>query len=75
MADYDLSIHSNPSAVAWADFFFKTWPQCNVPHDVMIGWFSNAMMAMHDHLSGGGPLNGDHAQYLLDNPSAQNIQS
>jgi hypothetical protein len=32
----------------------------------MIGWFANAMMAMHDHLKGGGPLNGDHAQFLLD---------
>lgn len=63
---YDMSIHTNPSAAAWTDFFRKENPDCNVPDDVMLGWFANAMMAMHDHLQGGGPMNGDHAQYLLD---------
>ena len=24
MSDYDLSIHTNPDAVAWAKFFMKT---------------------------------------------------
>ena len=33
----------------------------------MTAWFANAMMAMHDHLVlKGNPINGDHAQYLLD---------
>jgi hypothetical protein len=49
-ATYDMSIHMNPDAMAWAEFFKKTFP--NSPHDVdtMHGWFANAMMAMHDHL-------------------------
>jgi len=66
MADYDMSIHTNPDALAWTRFFRETNPDCNVPDDVMHGWFANAMMAMHDHLCGGGPINGDHAQYLID---------
>ena len=70
MVDYDMSIHTNPSAEAWTQFFRENHPDCNVPDDVMLGWFANAMMAMHDHLHGGGPLNGDHAQYLLDQERA-----
>lgn len=69
MADYDMSIHQNPDARAWAKFFMATraqTPDLVIDEDVMVGWFANAMMAMHDHLMGGGPLNGDHAQYLLD---------
>lgn len=66
MADYDMSIHENPDAAAWARFFMEQNPGVNVSEEIMHGWFANAMMAMHDHLHGGGPLNGDHAQYLLD---------
>jgi hypothetical protein len=46
--DYDHSIHTNPDALAWAKFFAKTFPNCNVPVDVMHTWFANAMMAMYD---------------------------
>ena len=49
-ADYDRSIHSNPDAKAWADFFVATFPGQADKHDLMLGWFANAMMAMHDHL-------------------------
>jgi hypothetical protein len=65
MSDYDMRIHQNPDAQAWAKFFIATHP--DTPHDeaTMIGWFANAMMAMHDHLNGGGPINGDHAQFIL----------
>ena len=67
MIDYDMNIHTNPDARAWAKFFRETNPNCNVSDDTMIGWFANAMMAMHDHLVlEGNPINGDHAQYLLD---------
>lgn len=52
MSGYDLSIHTNPDAMAWTKFFRETNPDCNVPDDVMFGWFANAMMAMHDHLMG-----------------------
>lgn len=47
---YDHSIHSNPDAKAWADFFVQTFPGLADKHDLMLGWFANAMMAMHDHL-------------------------
>ena len=72
--EWDYSLHTNPSAQAWAEAFAKMYPTCNVRHDVMIGWFANAMMAMHDHLVYRGiPMNGDHAQYLLDQAaSAEN---
>ena len=48
--DYDRSIHANPSAEAWADLFVATFPGLADKHDLMRGWFANAMMAMHDHL-------------------------
>lgn len=51
--DYDRSIHTNPDAKAWADFFVKTFPGQADKHDLLLGWFANAMMAMHDHLRQG----------------------
>ena len=55
MSDYDLSIHTNPSGAAWAKFFIETKEKCgwtaeDIDEELMIGWFANAMMAMHDHL-------------------------
>jgi hypothetical protein len=70
MSDYDMTIHTNPDAMAWTRFFRECNPDCNVADDVMLGWFSNAMMAMHDHLAGNPILNGDHAQYLIDQANA-----
>jgi len=52
-SDYDMSIHHNPSARAWAEFFMKTLkenPDLEIDEDLMIFWFANAMMAMHDHV-------------------------
>lgn len=69
MADYDLSIHSNSDAMAWSKFFVETTKDWDRDlfrdEELMASWFANAMMAMHDHLMG-GPINGDHAQWLLD---------
>ncbi|MDE2021157.1 MAG: hypothetical protein KGJ13_12545 [Patescibacteria group bacterium] len=65
-SEYDLGIHSNPDAMAWVKFFRERNPDCNVTDDVMLGWFANSMMAMHDFLKGGGPINGDHAQHIVD---------
>lgn len=48
--EYDRSIHSNPDAKAWADMFVSTFPGLADKHELMLGWFANAMMAMHDHL-------------------------
>ncbi len=67
MTDYDMTIHQNPDAQAWAKFFINTHPDTTHDEATMIGWFANAMMAMHDHLTGQAVLNGDHAQYLIDN--------
>lgn len=59
---YDMSIHTNPDARAWAEFFFKTVQELEdkaghqlLDHatfdvDLMHTWFANAMMAMYDHL-------------------------
>lgn len=47
---YDMSIHSNPSAMAWTKFFRECRPECNLDDETMLGWFANAMMAMHDHI-------------------------
>ena len=73
MNDYDMNIHTNPDARAWAKFFtekYKVWSEDGVESDseaLMTAWFANAMMAMHDHLVlKGNPINGDHAQYLID---------
>jgi hypothetical protein len=55
MSDYDLSIHTNPDARAWAKFFMETYAKSDdksgfISEENMIGWFANAMMAMHDHM-------------------------
>lgn len=52
--DYDMSIHTNPDAAAWAKFFCESHPNCGLDESMMIGWFANAMMAMHDHITGQG---------------------
>jgi len=54
-ADYDRSIHGNPDAQAWAKFFVATakeqkWCIDDIDEGLMIAWFANAMMAMHDHV-------------------------
>jgi Lar family restriction alleviation protein len=51
---YDMSIHSNPDATAWAKFFCEKNPNCGLDESVMVGWFANAMMTMHDHITGQG---------------------
>jgi len=48
--DYNHSIHTNPDAKAWAEFFMETFPKCGADPDIIHGWFANAMMAMHDHV-------------------------
>lgn len=48
--EYDRSIHGNPDAGAWAKFFVETFPALKGKEGLMLGWFANAMMAMHDYL-------------------------
>lgn len=55
MSEYDISIHTNPDARAWAKFFVETYQKAEdkatfIAEDNMIGWFANAMMAMHDYM-------------------------
>jgi hypothetical protein len=54
MSQYDMSIHQNPDALAWAKFFCESYPGV-LEEGIMHAWFANAMMAMHDHLTGQGP--------------------
>lgn len=62
--DYDMSIHTNPDARAWAKLFYEINP--DLTQVDMVAWFGNAMMAMHDHLVlKGAPINGDHAAFLV----------
>ena len=52
--DYNRSVHNSPDAQAWAKFFIETTKDMDRAafrdEGYMIAWFSNAMMAMHDHL-------------------------
>lgn len=55
MSEYDMSTHHNPDAKVWSEFFMKTkaennWTLSDIDESLMVGWFANAMMAMHDHL-------------------------
>ena len=55
MSNYELTIHSNPDAQAWAKYFIhkkeeKNWQIEDIDESLMAAWFANAMMAMHDHL-------------------------
>jgi hypothetical protein len=63
--DYDRSIHSNPDAAAWADFFVATFPGLADKRDTMLGWFANAMMAMHDSVKAAAPSSGNDKLWRL----------
>lgn len=60
MSEYDMSIHQNPDATAWAKFYTESREAFEASgregrfddEANMIGWFANAMMAMHDHVTG-----------------------
>lgn len=59
MTEYDMSIHTNPDARAWAKFYTESRAKYDGKDNFdneenMIGWFANAMMAMHDHVTGQG---------------------
>tara|TARA_R110000868_G_scaffold153798_1_gene379682 strand:- start:601 stop:909 length:309 start_codon:yes stop_codon:yes gene_type:complete len=55
MINYDIKIHNNPDAQAWAKFFIQTkeeksWRIEDIDEPLMLAWFANAMMAVHDHI-------------------------
>ncbi len=52
--DYDMDIHHNPDAQAWAKFFIESTKDMDrevfSDEGYMIAWFANAMMAMYDSM-------------------------
>lgn len=77
--DYDRSIHTNPDAKVWAEFFMKTkdeknWSLDDIDESLMIGWFANAMMAMHDHIHNKlkvKPVTDDEIMEIIDSSELQ----
>lgn len=72
-AEWCSSIHSNPDAKAWADFFVAVFPGQAGKHDLMLGWFANAMMAMHDHLKAHPNVVDERAAFELAYASARSL--
>lgn len=76
MTDYtnmtgpDMLAACGVDAAKWAAAFNQTAVKLgysSMDEGWLIAWFANAIMAMHDKLTlGGAPMNGDHAQYLID---------
>lgn len=54
-------------ASEWAKAFRQCNPQSNIDDDIMLAWFANCYMAGFDFANGSQPLNGDHAQWLMEN--------
>jgi len=55
ITSYEPHIHSNTDAQMWAKYFIKikeknNWKIEDIDEELMLGWFANAMMAMHDHI-------------------------
>ncbi len=73
MSDYDMSIHTNPDARAWSEFYIKTRDEFEAKNpgvryddeEMMFGWFANAMMAMHDHIKGGPVVLPDGSAFFV----------
>lgn len=57
----------NADASEWARAFRQFNPHSNIDDGVMTAWFANCYMAGFDKPNGGGPLCGDHAQWLIEN--------
>ena len=55
-------LHQNPDAQVWAKAFLE---RHYGEFDDILGWMANAIMCGYD-CARGGPINGDHAQYLVD---------
>ena len=71
MTDYDMNIHHNPDAMVWAKFFVETTKDMDRDafrdEGYMVGWFANAMMAMHDHIKGIRPtVLDDGSAFIVD---------
>lgn len=56
-----MNLHDTMDAEVWAKEFIRI---NGGDLDMMRAWFANAIMCGWDHAR--GPINGDHAQHLLD---------
>ncbi len=73
MGDYDMSIHTNPDARAWAKFYIQCRDDFASKNpgaqfddeENMFGWFANAMMAMHDHIKGAPVVLPDGSAFFI----------
>ena len=70
MIDYDMKIHSNPDAQAWAKFFIQTkekasWQIEDIDESLMLGWFANAMMAQPAQRTWVGLTDEEHHEIVL----------
>lgn len=61
-----VDLHVTMDADVWAKEFVRI---NGGDVDLMRAWFANAIMAGYDH--GHGPINGDHAQFLIDKEKAK----
>jgi len=59
----------------WTVAFKQHNPDCNVDDGTLLAWFCNAVMAGHDAALGNPPMNGDHAQWLLDHDSSNALNT
>jgi hypothetical protein len=50
----------------WAEAFQQRFPNTGVDSDTLLVWFCNAVMAGYDYAHGNPPLNGDHAEWLME---------
>jgi len=79
MTDYtklngpELLLACGDSGDKWATAFCQYNPDIEVDQHVLMGWFANAIEHSHD-IRTCSILNGEHAQYLLDNGLQPNGQ-
>jgi hypothetical protein len=57
-------LHSCPDGKVWADYYCAINPSAD--NGTMIGWFCNAMMAMHDHLYQTGEIRSQQSTVDVD---------
>lgn len=70
MSPGEMHTELGADGVKWTDAMLQFNPNCGIERDVLFGWVCNMIMAGFDEASGGGPMNGDHAQFLIDREQA-----
>lgn len=65
MTDPEFLAAVGVDALKWAEAFCQLNPSANMDEGLMVSWFSNAMMAMHDHLRGGPTVLPDGSAFFV----------